>query len=372
VAKTEKITYKNSKKKIIFIIWTQAHYHFFKNAIKELSEKNEIIILARSCKNIERLFQQGELKYEIVAAQYDNLFLKVLGYVKSIFKIFLKILRIRPKLIIGVGSTGGALASFFLRIPSIMYEDDEITTYQQITYVPFVDHIIVPEKFRRCFGKKEIRLWGYKELAYLHPNRFLPNKTILVQYGLSVGDTYTIIRLNPWNAYHDTGQKGISIRYLKDLVSTFSQYGKVLLSTEKVLPKEYSTLLIRNPSHIHHLLYYASLLFSDSQTMSTEGAILGVPVIRFNSFVGKNDMSNFIELEEDYGLIFNIKDAQLAKKKAIELLQQKDVKSIWNNKKKLLYRNKIDVTGFLIWLIENYPQSVRKLQKNPDYQLKFK
>jgi predicted glycosyltransferase len=39
--------------------------------------------------------------------------------------------------------------------------------------------------------------------------------------------------------------------------------------------------------------------------MTTEAAVLGTPAIRCNSFVGKRDMGNFIELEKKYGLIFN-------------------------------------------------------------------
>jgi len=32
---------------------------------------------------------------------------------------------------------------------------------------------------------------------------------------------------------------------------------------------------------------------------------------------------------------------------------------------------KINVTPFFVWLIENYPESISIMKKNPDYQKKF-
>jgi hypothetical protein len=33
---------------------------------------------------------------------------------------------------------------------------------------------------------------------------------------------------------------------------------------------------------------------------------------------------------------------------------------------------KIDVTAFMVWLIKNYPESIKIMKKNPNYQLNFK
>jgi len=34
--------------------------------------------------------------------------------------------------------------------------------------------------------------------------------------------------------------------------------------------------------------------------------------------------------------------------------------------------DKIDVTAFFVWFIENYPDSAKIMKENPDYQYKFK
>jgi len=37
-----------------------------------------------------------------------------------------------------------------------------------------------------------------------------------------------------------------------------------------------------------------------------------------------------------------------------------------------MLNDKIDVTGFMVWFVENYPESKRIMLANPDYQFRFK
>ena len=45
-----------------------------------------------------------------------------------------------------------------------------------------------------------------------------------------------------------------------------------------------------------------------------------------------------------------------------------------NVKMRLLQKlkDKIDVTAFYLWFIENYPESAQGMRSNPDYQYRFK
>ncbi|NJM14793.1 MAG: hypothetical protein HC896_04940 [Bacteroidales bacterium] len=36
-----------------------------------------------------------------------------------------------------------------------------------------------------------------------------------------------------------------------------------------------------------------------------------------------------------------------------------------------MLKRKIDVTAFMVWLVENYPGSKQELMANPDYMYKF-
>ena len=55
-----------------------------------------------------------------------------------------------------------------------------------------------------------------------------------------------------------------------------------------------------------------------------------------------------------------------------ELLSMKNLKQEWQKRRQKMLADKIDVTAFMVWFVENYPESVRIMKENPDYQLRFK
>jgi predicted glycosyltransferase len=88
--------------------------------------------------------------------------------------------------------------------------------------------------------------------------------------------------------------------------------------------------------------------------MAVESALLGTPSIYISSLAGT--MGNFSELEDKYGLLFNYNDSEAALKKAIELLKDPELKKNWSLKRSALLKDKIDVTEFMVRLIESVPK----------------
>ena len=90
--------------------------------------------------------------------------------------------------------------------------------------------------------------------------------------------------------------------------------------------------------------------------MAAEAAVLGTPSIRFSGFVGKLGYLN--ELEHTYGLTFGIPTAQpekfLSTVKA--LIEQKDLKAKWQQKRRRMLDDKIDVNAFITKVIEETMQ----------------
>ena len=126
-----------------------------------------------------------------------------------------------------------------------------------------------------------------------------------------------------------------------------------------------------NPSDIHHVMAYASLYIGDSQTMAAEAGVLGVPFIRFNDFVGR--ISYLDELENKYQLGFGIKtkEVQHLYDRVEELVKMPNRKEVFQERRKKMLAEKIDYAAFLTWFIENYPNSLETMKRNPDYQYKF-
>ena len=106
--------------------------------------------------------------------------------------------------------------------------------------------------------------------------------------------------------------------------------------------------------------------------MTSEAAVLGTPAIKCNTFSGKLSVPN--ELEEKYRLCYSYTPKEFNKflNKTEELIRTSNLKEQWQNRLKSLIADKIDVTSFLLWFIENYPESVGIMRKDPDYQIKFK
>ena len=83
-------------------------------------------------------------------------------------------------------------------------------------------------------------------------------------------------------------------------------------------------------------------------------------------------MGNFLELENRYGLIYNYSNPKDAINKAKNLIKMNNLKEEWLEKRRSLLEDKIDSTAFMVWFIENHPDSSKEMKYNPDIQYEFK
>ena len=139
------------------------------------------------------------------------------------------------------------------------------------------------------------------------------------------------------------------------------------------MPNELEKLRLKiKPTELLEFMDGLTLYIGDSQTMAAEAAVLGVPSIRYNDFVGK--LGYLEELEDKYGLTYGVKTSnqEMLLKKIDELLSIPNLKEEWQLRRKKMLDDKIDVTEFVVWFIENYPKSFYIMKENPDYQYNFK
>ncbi|UCG12615.1 MAG: hypothetical protein JSU72_19380, partial [Deltaproteobacteria bacterium] len=238
----------------------------------------------------------------------------------------------------------------------IVFTDNDVgVSLEQFLFKPFVRAIYTPSCFRKDLGRKHVRYNGFKELAYLHPDHFQPDASIHDLLGIDNNERYVILRLNPLDAFHDIGIAGFSSEDKLRLVQALEPHARVFISSEAEPEPGLEKYTIRIPRHrIHDAEYYAELLVTDAQTMTTESAILGTPVVRCSSFAGDNDLGNMVELEQKYELIFNYSQPGQAIAKAAELIRQSDLKQQWRGKNQALLTDKADVLKFMVEAIEGY------------------
>ncbi|MDY0151561.1 MAG: DUF354 domain-containing protein, partial [Candidatus Cloacimonas sp.] len=250
----------------------------------------------------------------------------------------------------------------FTKTRAILFDDDDqiVQPFTARFVTPFADTILSPDALQFEKLNRAIYYPSYHELAYLHPNRFIPDPQILAKYGLNQEDKYYILRFNAFKAHHDIKEGGMSLNQKRTLVQLLSRHGKVFITTEATLDAEFEQYKLPiAPHEMHDFLYYSQMLVSDSQTMSSEAAVLGVPAFRCNSFAGR--LSVLEEEEKLYGLTYAYLPRQFdwMLSSIKELLLVSNLKEIWQEKRRVLISNKIDVTAFWAWFIENYPRSVK-------------
>ena len=364
--------------KILIQLGHPAQFHFFKNAIDEWQKSgHHVRVLIRTKDVLENLLISSGFEYVNIEKKRlkkeSKLDLYTLA-IKRFYQLFAQQIRFSPDIVISPDPILAKICRFFPSKFIAAGEDDYaiIKTLANLLF-PSVDHILAP---RVCdyslWQSKKIEFEGYMKLAYLHPNRFNPEKKIAEKYVGSM--PYVIIRLVSLKAHHDDGIKGISNDVLDKIIERFKLKGyKIWISSEKELGEKYQSYKLTAPVElIHHIMAYSSFIVCDSQSMAVEAAMLGVPSIRFNDFAGK--ISVLEELEHIYRLTFGIKTdfPDVLFEKLDELLMMENLNAEFQARKQKMLEDKIDVTAFLVWFIENYPKSAKTMKENPDYQLRFK
>ncbi len=359
--------------KILIDIGHPAHVHLFKNFAHEMLFKGNDILFTYRDKEFEIcLLKANGLNFVSLGKKYKSILGKFLGLFKFDFQMWRICRKYNPDLLLSHGSPYAAHAAWFVKKTHIALED----TYnmEQIRlYEPFSDVVLTGLYEHPKVSSKEIRYNGYHELAYLYPKRFAPDSSIKQLLGIEENDKYILIRFVAWNATHDIGQRGLSVQNKINIVLKLANYAKVFVSSEKELPKELEPLrLLTPPERIHDVIAYSSLVFGESSTMAEEAVILGVPAIYLNN---KSTYCT-IHLERDYQLMYNLTESEEDVQKALEigvsLLCDNERKNEWMKRRKIMMQDKIDVTSFLVWFIENYPESKGVMKENPDYQYCFK
>ena len=87
--------------------------------------------------------------------------------------------------------------------------------------------------------------------------------------------------------------------------------------------------------------------------------MLGTPCLRFNDFVGQKKISVLEELEHVYQLTNGIhsSDADTLYQRIDEILALPDARAVYQERRQQMLREKIDVTKYWTWFLENYPAS---------------
>lgn len=341
-----------------------AHFHMFRYTIDNLRrDGHDVVIVIRPKDVLESLCKNAEISFYKVKDRPKRFGLLGLGF--SLIGKTVDVSRIvrheKPDMLIGSDGVLAYAGKLCHRPSFEWFEDDvDIIKLYAKMFFPFYTNVVSPTVCDAGKWKyKQITYAGYQKLAYLHPNYFTPDKTVVENY-FPVDEPYFVLRFAQLTAHHDQGIHGFTTEVAQHVIDMLLPHGKVYISSEKELPARFKQYRMKiNPLDIHHILYYCKLYIGDSQSMAVESSMLGVPAIRFNDFVGEKKISVLEELEHVYSLTYAIHSTQAEKlySKIEELLAIPNLKEEWQRRRQIMLSKKIDVTAFYTWFIENYPKA---------------
>ncbi len=357
--------------KILIDIGHPAHVHYFKFTIKRLQNHgHEIFIIARERKFIKELLDYYDLPFINRGKGSGSKFGKFFYMLKADLIVLREAIKFKPDMFLSFSSPYASQVAFLTGKPHISLNDTEHSdAINSIFTHPFCSSILTPDSFGGDLGKKQIRFDNVLEGLYLHKDLFHPSNEIKKELKIKENEDYVIFRLVSFHAHHDFHQQGITFDTKKSLIKLLEGKFKIFISSEEDLPEEFSQYQIKiKPENMHHVLAGATLIIGESATMSSESAMLGT----YSVYVNSSPITCNVKIQQEAGISKYFNSSEGVLEYVRELIKDKDLKSKTQKRSLDMNRKFINPTDFLVWFIENYPDSSRIMKNNPNYQDKFK
>lgn len=364
--------------KILIDINHPAHVHMFRCFAHEMIKRGHEVLFTIRDKEFEiALLEAENLPYVNLGKKRTGTLGRILYTLSCEWKVLRIARHFKADVFLSHGSIVAAHVATLLRKPAIAFEDTFNMEQVQL-YIPYTTNVLTGNYDHPIRDPKVIRYPGYHELLYLHPNRFKPmsREDICKQLCIAPEERYVLMRFVSWHATHDKGHKGVSYENKCEAVRRMGRYARVFISSESPLPTELAPYkLPTSPELIGHVLAHATLVFGESATMVSEAAVLGVPGI----YLDNTGRLYTRDQQEKYGLCWcyteSERDQKTAIEKGVELLvmNANELADTMHSASQKLLNENIDVTGWLVWFVEHYPESVDATRKaDADFWEKFR
>jgi len=343
---------------ILIDIGHPGHVHLLHGVAEEMKKRgHKVFYSVRDIPVAKRLMEHyGMTPWIDLGGKKDSL----LGKAQTVLSQDIQLLHVVRKNHIDLGLSSGLVLSHVSRLTkmkSFMFDDDDDAAEPLITKYghPLSDVVFTPDCIRRK-TKHAVYYAGTHELAYLHPNRFTPDPTVLQHAGLAEDERFFIMRFVALKGHHDVGQQGLTLEQKRTLVELLKSHGRVIITSERTVEPEFEPYRLPvPPEEIHSLMAYSSMFVGDSQTMTSEAAVLGVPALKCNTFAGRLSVPNM--LENKYGLCYAYLperfEDMLAQIHSLLDMPPESLRAEWQAKRERMLQEMIDPTEFFINHIEH-------------------
>jgi predicted glycosyltransferase len=338
-------------KRVLFDLNHPADFHLFKRLMRQLEESGfSIRVVARDKECLHELLESEGVTFVSRGKGRHSLAGKYLYATWNLAVLLFQLIRFRPGISMSLSSPYLALLSSITGITCITYDDTDLNP-RLLPLIKRSTCLLSPATYPHKFHDRHFHLPVFKELAYLHPTAFRVEKK-----GKGV-----FFRITRTDSVHHTSGSRLELNTLINKIEALSQQHPICLSSEVAVECDHIQSVRRaDPLHIHRDLAGCKAFWGNSATMAAEAAVMGIPAI----FVSAEKFAYISELEA-YGLLFYYHPSQL--QLSLEKLEQiltADLpgEQIRESHARML-KEKIDMTAFMTWLLENLPDSITILQK---------
>ena len=353
--------------KILIDIGHPGQVHYFKNAISILKKNgHEILIVARDREYVFDLLDKYKFEYINRGKGRNSIIGKFVYMFEADFKIFKIARKFRPDLFLSFSSPYAAQVSFLLKKTHIAINDTEHedTMYSIFTY-PFCTCILTPRSFQSDLGKKHIRFDNVVEGFYINKDHFTPDKNVKELLKLKKDEKFVFFRFSGFHAHHDIGQTGLDFDTKLNLIEKLRKEYRIFISSEDDLPEQLKKFKINIPSDkMHDVLAKAHLFIGESATMASESCMLGTHSVYVNS----SPITCNIKIQQEAGVAKYFSSSDGVLEYVTDLIEDKNLKAKTKKKSIEMQKNFINPTYFLVWFIENFPESFNIMKKNSKFK----
>jgi predicted glycosyltransferase len=286
-----------------------AHVHLFRHPVQAWRARGDSCLVVARDKDVAlQLLRAYDIPFKATPAGRGGVLGGTLELVTREWRVLQLARRFKPDVITGTSAHAARVARMLGARSLFLTEDDTAAVpLSRWVCLPFATAIVTPTCLAyENHGAHHLTYRSYQELFYLHPRRFEADRAAVQR--LLGDEPYGIVRLSALRAYHDIGQRGLTTGLVTEVIRRAQGRLKVFVNSEGTLDRELEAhRLPIAPEQAHHVLAGARFFLGDSQTMTAEAAVLGVPAFRYSGFVGR---LSYLEELQGYGLAFGFRPGQ--------------------------------------------------------------
>jgi predicted glycosyltransferase len=277
-------------KKIWIDLDNSPHVPFFLPIMEELRKRGyEVLVTARNSYQVCELLELHNLRCEVVGGHWGkHRILKILGTCARAVRLLPMMARQHPDLAVSHGSRAQMLASYLLKIPTIvMYDYEFVQKMEFLHSLWFMMPEYLPDATDMKVKARTRKYPGLKEDVYV-PG-FRPDPSLADKLGIRADQTVITVRPPATEAHYHNPEAEVLLEAAMNFFMERAETQVILLPRNERqgadLRKTWGTWIssgrILIPEHAIdglNLVWSSDLVVSGGGTMNREAAALGVPV----------------------------------------------------------------------------------------------